>query len=435
MSDTTPILSLPLIQPAQAQKHVTHNEALRALDVLVQPVVTARLSDPPAAPDAGARYLVGGSATAAFAGKENRIALWSGNAWQFFAPRRGWSVHVLEDGGDLLWTGSAWSAGRERGLEAARIGVSATADATNRLSVSSPATLLTHAGAGHQVKINKAATTDTASLLYQSNWSGRAEIGLNGTDDLSIKTSANGSAWVEALRINGRTGAVSGAAVQADAQDAGADKLMRVGAFGIGTDRPHTLPALGNASALFGGPSGLYAWAEAPSNAPAAQMSMLHLGGDGSSAAQIAVGRAGDVPHAHVRHNGAPWAELLHKLNMVGPVAREGEVPTGAVMQRGSAASGEFLRLADGTLICFGTVAVSGGVTTTHGALFQSAQATWTYPAAFVAAPVVMVQPGHVGIWAAAAAPAVQNVATRLYAAVSTSGTITVRMLAIGRWA
>ena len=218
MSDTTPILSLPLIQPAQAQKHVTHNEALQALDVLVQPVVTARLSAPPPAPDRGARYLVGGAATAAFAGQENRIALWSGNAWQFFAPRRGWRVHVLDEAADAIWTGTAWSMGREQAQEVARLGVSSAPDATNRLSVSSPATLLNHAGAGHQVKINKAKASDTASLLYQTNWSGRAEIGLNGNDDLSVKTSVNGASWVEAVRIDARTGTMSGAAVQSDMQ-------------------------------------------------------------------------------------------------------------------------------------------------------------------------------------------------------------------------
>ncbi len=35
MSDNSPRLDLPDIQAAQAQKHVTHNEALRVLDVLV----------------------------------------------------------------------------------------------------------------------------------------------------------------------------------------------------------------------------------------------------------------------------------------------------------------------------------------------------------------------------------------------------------------
>ena len=57
MSDTSPILSLPLIQPAQAQKHVTQNEALRVLDVVVQLVVIAAdQTAPPAVSTAGDRY-------------------------------------------------------------------------------------------------------------------------------------------------------------------------------------------------------------------------------------------------------------------------------------------------------------------------------------------------------------------------------------------
>ena len=37
MPDTTPNLALPFILPAQAQKHVTHNEALQRLDAERQP--------------------------------------------------------------------------------------------------------------------------------------------------------------------------------------------------------------------------------------------------------------------------------------------------------------------------------------------------------------------------------------------------------------
>jgi hypothetical protein len=35
-AETTDILSLPFIMPSQAQKHVTHNEALKTLDAVVQ---------------------------------------------------------------------------------------------------------------------------------------------------------------------------------------------------------------------------------------------------------------------------------------------------------------------------------------------------------------------------------------------------------------
>lgn len=60
----------------------------------------------------------------------------------------------------------------------------AVADATHRLSLNAPASLFNHAGAGHQIKVNKNAATDTASLLFETGFSGRAEMGLTGSDDL-----------------------------------------------------------------------------------------------------------------------------------------------------------------------------------------------------------------------------------------------------------
>ena len=51
MSDATTHLLLPYILAAQAQKHVTHNEALRLLDGLVQLSVLDRdLTAPPGSP-------------------------------------------------------------------------------------------------------------------------------------------------------------------------------------------------------------------------------------------------------------------------------------------------------------------------------------------------------------------------------------------------
>ena len=51
-------LSLPYILASQAQKHVTHNEAIRALDCLVQLSVESRvLTSPPASPVEGGRYV------------------------------------------------------------------------------------------------------------------------------------------------------------------------------------------------------------------------------------------------------------------------------------------------------------------------------------------------------------------------------------------
>ena len=52
-------LNLPFIAPAQAQKHITHNEALRMLDALVQmSVINKTEPTPPNNPGEGARYII-----------------------------------------------------------------------------------------------------------------------------------------------------------------------------------------------------------------------------------------------------------------------------------------------------------------------------------------------------------------------------------------
>jgi hypothetical protein len=88
------------------------------------------------------------------------------------------------------------------------LGINATADATNRLALSSAASLFNHAGNGHQVKLNKAAAGDTASFLFQTGFSGRAEFGTTGDDKFHFKVSPDGAAWKETLVIDPATGFV-----------------------------------------------------------------------------------------------------------------------------------------------------------------------------------------------------------------------------------
>ena len=250
MSDVSPVLALPYIAPAQAQKHVTHNEALARLDVAVQLAVRSRdLMAPPTAPDPGDRYLVPGGASGEWAGQDDRIAVRVGSAWVFHDPVAGWRAHVLDDGSTAVFDGTAWSAGGN-GLSAETLGVNASADATNRLAVSSGATLLTHEGDDHRLKINKAAATDTASLLFQTDWSGRAEMGCIGSDDFAIKVSDDGVTWVQSMQFDGATGLVSGAAVQTGPGDTTAGRLARADyAYGRGN-------VVGTVSESGGAPTG-----------------------------------------------------------------------------------------------------------------------------------------------------------------------------------
>lgn len=227
--DHTPRLTLPFIMPSQAQKHITHNEAIEALDTLVQSAVESRtVTAPPATPLAGEAWLVPSGAAGAWAGHTDEIAAWQSGAWRFHDPAPGWQVYVKSDKAQLVFDAGAWVPLASLASGLPRLGINTTADTTNRLAVSAAATLLTHAGNGHQVKINKAAVADTASLLYQTNWSGRAEMGLAGDDSWRLKVSPDGTSWVNALTVDATTGATTVAATLRPATD----NAMTLGASG-----------------------------------------------------------------------------------------------------------------------------------------------------------------------------------------------------------
>lgn len=210
MTDT-PRLSLPLLAAGQAQKHVTHNDALTRLDALVHLSVASRTQGtPPATPTELLAYIVPPGGSGAFAGRDHQLALYEDGGWTFLTPRPGWQAWVADEAEHNLWTGTEWRRDSPlSSLGAESWGVNATADATNRLAVSSDASLFNHAGSDHRLKINKANAGATASVLFQSNWSGRAEFGLAGDEDFRVKVSPDGSAWHEALAIDRASGAVA----------------------------------------------------------------------------------------------------------------------------------------------------------------------------------------------------------------------------------
>ncbi|SMC40107.1 DUF2793 domain-containing protein [Rhizobium sp. RU36D] len=202
MSDLTPNLALPFLLPAQAQKHVTHNEALLGLDAVVQLVLAGQASAPPAAPQEGDRYFILAGASGAWTGKSGKIAAWYYGAWQFVTPQAGWQAFDRSNSCLSVFDGTAWIP-HWLPLDGgpASLGINTTSDTINRLAVAAPATLLTHEGQGHQLKINKANALETASLMFQTNWQGRAEMGLAGSDDFAIKVSSDGDTWTTALSI------------------------------------------------------------------------------------------------------------------------------------------------------------------------------------------------------------------------------------------
>lgn len=218
---STSNLELPLIASAQAQKHVTHNEALRVLDSLVQLAVLDRdLNAPPGTPAEGDRYIVKASPapTGAWAGRGNQIAAWQDGAWRFSVPRVGWIAYAVDEGALLAWSGSAWGdffATVTALQNLARLGLGTTADAANPFAAKLNNALwvaksVAEGGDGDlRYKLSKESAADTLSLLFQTAFSGRAEIGLTGDDDLHFKVSPDGTTWYEGIKLDRNSGKVS----------------------------------------------------------------------------------------------------------------------------------------------------------------------------------------------------------------------------------
>ena len=209
--DQSPRLALPYLLPGQAQKHVTHNEALQLLDALVQLTVLDRdLAVPPVSPEEGACWLVGAGASAEWLGHDDEIAAFQDGAWIFIPPDIGWRIYIVDEDVVCVWTGSMW---RQISMSdvlqnLSRLGIGTQADATNPFAAKLNSALWTarfeaEGGDGHlRYILNKEASAKTLSLLMQTGWSGRAEFGLTGDDDLHVKVSADGTNWTEALVVD-----------------------------------------------------------------------------------------------------------------------------------------------------------------------------------------------------------------------------------------
>lgn len=198
-------LGLPHIAAGQAQKHVTHNDALEIIDALVHLAVESRgWTAPPSAPPAGLRYLVPAGATGAWSNHSHEIASAGAGGWAFYRPQLGWRAFVKDEAQLVVFDGSVWGPLLRR---TATLGVNTDADATNRLAVSSPAALFTHAGSDARLVLNKAAVTDVGALQFHSGFAAQAEVGLAGDNDLRIKV-RDGTALRQALVVKSGTGRV-----------------------------------------------------------------------------------------------------------------------------------------------------------------------------------------------------------------------------------
>ncbi|MDA8747782.1 DUF2793 domain-containing protein [Litoreibacter sp.] len=108
MSETAK-LRLPLIASAQAQKHITVNEALARIDATAQLSVESRmLNAPPFVVSEGECYLIGPGATDTWVGQDGKMATYLNGGWVFIDPLFGWQVWVDDEAVRLTFDGVTW---------------------------------------------------------------------------------------------------------------------------------------------------------------------------------------------------------------------------------------------------------------------------------------------------------------------------------------
>lgn len=216
--DNTPLLALPLLANKQALQTTFHDDAIKTLDSLVMlSVIDRDLSSPPASPSEGDRYIVKAPGSGDDAWQDDHVVAFIDGHWRTHPPQLGWTCYVQDESALIAWDGAAWQfaldvLGGGTAQNLSLLGVGTMADATNPVSAKLNNTLwvaktVAEGGDGNlRYKLSKESAAKTLSFLLQNNFSGRAEIGLAGDDDLHFKVSPDGSSWIDAIVVSGATG-------------------------------------------------------------------------------------------------------------------------------------------------------------------------------------------------------------------------------------
>lgn len=173
-------------------------------------------------------------------------------------------------------------------------------------------------------------------------------------------------------------GSIGDFTVQSDPYDGATGKMLAVGAFGLGADGNAIVADLDAALA-----SGFYnATAGTTQNMPAGsanQNAVLVAKANSQNGFQLFFNRTSDSLLFRRYESGSwgAWGEVYDKNNIVGSVSESANIPTGAVLERGSNANGEYVRWADGTQMC-----ILEGIDLDYIAADRLGY-DWTFPAQF----------------------------------------------------
>ena len=111
MNETTR-WNLPLLASGQAQKEVTHNEALLAVDGLLHLAVASRgLASPPMLADAGEIHIIAPGAEEDWVGLAGQLASYDGFGWTIVVPRIGCLAWLIDEQALCVFTRQGWTIG------------------------------------------------------------------------------------------------------------------------------------------------------------------------------------------------------------------------------------------------------------------------------------------------------------------------------------
>lgn len=463
---TTPNLGLVELTNSQGQ-YLNANETFAILDALVGKVVKDKdLNTPPGSPADGDVYIVGPTPTGLWASQANKITFWSADAseWVFITPREGWKFEPVDEDIVYRYSGSAWVEWSAGGGDWDALATPAISSGTLTINLADPT--------WYRVTLNQNVTTITftnfptgkvpvfAIEFVQDGAGGRTVVfpGSIVADDggsipqpataagaatvYTFSSSDNGTTYKYASGVeNGFTvsvGAINESPLTTIASAATVN-LAASTSNTINISGTTTITSLGT---MTSGATRRLVFQGVLTLTHNATNLILPTGANitttaGDTAEFVSLGSGNWRCTAYQRANGDAVAFAYDRENVLGTVSQSGGVPTGALMEYGSNANGEYWRFASGQQVCRANLTqVSVSISAAFQGGFRSSGYTWTFPATFAAVPVVEMTAAQLsGFGVGTAGPATNSI-TYFWFSPTTQASADrfADALAIGRW-
>jgi hypothetical protein len=236
--EKTQNLGLPLLVQGQLNKDITVNEAFLLIDCLINSGLESLnpVEDAPNNLADGKLILTSKTAKGVFANFPNHIAFYK-NGWQFLKPKEGLILWVKDVKSCFVFNGESFvqiststsanitqpssnNDAKITELEAkikkleddikavqnpTKLGINATADANNKLTVRSSYSLFNAETSDARLVLNKVNPSSSASFIFQQNWTGIAEFGTINGNNFILKVASAG-VWREVFEVEASTG-------------------------------------------------------------------------------------------------------------------------------------------------------------------------------------------------------------------------------------